>query len=305
MKIRVSILTIFWKSNVEDFLLRYLACINSLLENNKKNIEIKVYLLDNSPVPTLLEYIKSNGLDLPKSFEIIEKNIQGFAGGNNYLAKRAYRTFMPDYFLFLNPDTELDKDALKYLISVCKGNVFSVDARQFPFEHPKEYNPITLETSWCSGACLLTKAKEFVDWSGFDENFFMYAEDVDLSWRAWERGYKCLYQPKAICIHNCYGLSKDGKFRQFWNIRNNFLMRFKHGNRNDFLIGLKLISKTIFLLLKNKSFGECLNLTKALLLGTRYYFKYLKFKNNVKTRPLFADFFGFDYARIMKLKYEK
>lgn len=42
----------------------------------------------------------------------------------------------------------------------------------------------------------------------FDEDFFAYYEDVDFSFRMQLAGYKCFYNPKAVCYH------KRGAFRQ-------------------------------------------------------------------------------------------
>ena len=59
-----------------------------------------------------------------------------------------------------------------------------IDAIQFPVEHPKIYDPVTFETPWASGACLAIPHDIFKKIRGFDDTFFMYCEDVDLSWRA-------------------------------------------------------------------------------------------------------------------------
>ncbi len=52
----------------------------------------------------------------------------------------------------------------------------------------------------CGAACMFRK-DAFVDLGGFDEDFFMIYEDVDISYRARLRGYKCTYVPSAIVHH--------------------------------------------------------------------------------------------------------
>ena len=52
-----------------------------------------------------------------------------------------------------------------------------------------------------SGACPLIKSEYFEEIGGFDKNIFMYCEDVDLSFRAWLAGHKCLYVPFARVLH--------------------------------------------------------------------------------------------------------
>lgn len=76
----------------------------------------------------------------------------------------------------------------------------------------------------------------------FDEDFFMYKEDVDLSWRLQMANYKCLYYPKALAFHgrgtgvverktirqifkNRKNLSR---FQRFYSFRNHYLMRTKN-----------------------------------------------------------------------------
>ena len=76
-----------------------------------------------------------------------------------------------------------------------------VEAIQFPVEHPKEYNPYTLSTPWASGACLLITKEIFEELGGFDEEFFMYCEDVDLSWRCRASGIPVKLCPTALFLH--------------------------------------------------------------------------------------------------------
>jgi len=305
---KISIITVFYKNNCEDYFLRYLNSINKLILNNLEDVEINVYILDNSPIARLKNYILSNGIKIGRNIKIIEKDLNGFAPANNYLAKISYKRDKCDYFFILNPDTEVS-DLLfsdsKDLIS--NKDFFSVDFKQYPFEHPKAYDEKTLETSWCSGACELVDAKKFLDLEGFDERFFMYAEDVDLSWRAWENGYKCLYQPKALCIHHCYGLSKDPYFRQYWNVRNGILMRVKHGNFSDLNKYLIFLFRQILVSVKSFSFKETKNIIKAIISGLFFSFNYSFKERGITGRPEFANFFNNDYARIMKIKknYEK
>jgi N-acetylglucosaminyl-diphospho-decaprenol L-rhamnosyltransferase len=54
---------------------------------------------------------------------------------------------------------------------------------------------------WVSGACLLARRTAFEELGGFDEAYFMYAEDVDLCWRAGRAGWSVLYVPSAEVTH--------------------------------------------------------------------------------------------------------
>ncbi len=54
---------------------------------------------------------------------------------------------------------------------------------------------------WVSGACFLVRRSAFEQVGGFDELFFMYAEDVDLCWRLGRTHWKVAYAPRAVVTH--------------------------------------------------------------------------------------------------------
>jgi GT2 family glycosyltransferase len=55
---------------------------------------------------------------------------------------------------------------------------------------------------WVSGCCLLVRQECFADLGGFDPDFFLYYEDVDLCRRAWARGWSVWYEPAVTLIHH-------------------------------------------------------------------------------------------------------
>jgi N-acetylglucosaminyl-diphospho-decaprenol L-rhamnosyltransferase len=61
---------------------------------------------------------------------------------------------------------------------------------------------------WVSGACFLVRRSAFEAVGGFDESYFMYAEDVDLCWRLGRIGWRVLYLPSAEVTHS-QGVSTD------------------------------------------------------------------------------------------------
>jgi len=54
---------------------------------------------------------------------------------------------------------------------------------------------------WVSGACFLARRSALCELGGFDESYFMYAEDVDLCWRARRAGWGVTYVPRAVVTH--------------------------------------------------------------------------------------------------------
>ena len=58
-----------------------------------------------------------------------------------------------------------------------------------------------LDVDWVSGACFLVRRDAFEQVGGFDESYFMYAEEVDLCWRLGRAGWKVTYAPTAEVTH--------------------------------------------------------------------------------------------------------
>ena len=134
----------------------------------------------------------------------------GYGGGNNLLAKDAEA----DYLLIMNPEIVVSPYTIVSLLDMFQASETGIaEARQIPMEHPKYFDPITGETAWASGACFMIPAALFRQLSGFDaETFFMYCEDVDLSWRVRLAGKKVIYQPLAGVFHT-RSFSADGRYQ--------------------------------------------------------------------------------------------
>lgn len=127
----------------------------------------------------------------------------GFAKAMNHLMAIAFAAPSTNWFLCLNPDGALHYNALNELIKMSRLHLNSlIEARQFPEEHLKKYDTKTLETYWASGACLLIPRIIYEKTRGFDPNFFMYLEDIDLSWRTRAAGFSVKLAPKALFGHS-------------------------------------------------------------------------------------------------------
>ncbi len=57
------------------------------------------------------------------------------------------------------------------------------------------------EADWVSGACFLVRRSAMEELGGFDESYFMFAEDMDLCWRAHRAGWGVGVQPSAVVTH--------------------------------------------------------------------------------------------------------
>lgn len=164
----------------------------------------------------------------------------GTSKGHNLLAKNCDK----DYLILMNPDILFSPTFLIEVInSFSDIDVGIVEGRQVPIEHPKEYDISTGETSWSSGACTVIKTDLFHQVNGYDEKtFFMYCDDVDLSWRIRLLGKKIIYQPRAMVFH-AKRLSSKGQWQPtpaeiYYSAEAALLMAYKWSNQ-------KLLSKLI------------------------------------------------------------
>jgi len=157
---------------------------------------VSIYVLDNGAA-TDRELISNFGLLALET----QGNI-GFGAAHNRLMQRAF-TDGAEIYIAANPDGAFHPDALKFIIAMNaaqEGNSL-IEALQFPEEHPKVFDISNFDTPWASGACLTIPRKIYETLGGFDENFFMYCEDVDYSWRARANGFSVKICPRALFFH--------------------------------------------------------------------------------------------------------
>ena len=154
----------------------------------------------------------------------------GFGAAHNALAERAPAEC--EYLLLLNPDAVPQYDCLQQLLATAERDPKAalIEAAQFPIEHPKAYDPASLETNWCTAACVLVRKQAFLELGGFDPGLFLYCEDVDLSWRAWLAGWHCLYVLGARCLHvtEAQDLAKDRSAEAFHSHVGHLYLRRKY-----------------------------------------------------------------------------
>ena len=143
--------------------------------------------------------------------------------------------------LVTNVDLEFEADTLPTLLKVAAADapqVASWECRQKPYEHPKDYHPVTGETLWSSSACVLFRLSAIQKVGMYEEALFMYGEDVELSYRLRDRGFKLKYVPMASVWHHTYEEAAQVKPMQFLgSTLANVLLRCRYGTRAEITQG--------------------------------------------------------------------
>jgi GT2 family glycosyltransferase len=176
---------------------RLLKSMIKSLQKSRYDKRASIYLYDNGKTVLLEKELEDSIVRFRSG-----KNI-GFGAAHNVLLDHAFRQIGADIYIAANPDGLMHPDCISNLIQFAEksGGESLIEAKQFPEEHPKIYDPENFDTPWASGACLLIPKSVYTAIGGFDEAFFMYCEDVDFSWRAKCNGFGVKIAPNALFLH--------------------------------------------------------------------------------------------------------
>ncbi len=247
MAIRASVILVSFNS--KDDLERCLPSLQSALTESDE-----VIVVDNASTDTSVEWLSQT---YPEIRLIRNPQNMGFGSGANQGARHANGT----YLVFLNPDTIVEQGWLDSLIGALETEPMAglATSKILLLNNPDRINTcgndmhisgLTLcrgmnqvrsaysnqvEINAVSGSAFIIYKHLFSDLRGFDESFFMYMEDSDLSLRARLAGYRCIYTPKSIVYHD-YALT-IGRLKTYFEERNRYIMLLKC-LRGNTLIGL-------------------------------------------------------------------
>ncbi|MCU1447379.1 glycosyltransferase family 2 protein [Cryobacterium sp.] len=158
--------------------------------------------------------------------------------------------------LLLNPDALIDEAGVGALADGCTANPASLQCPRI--ERPDGTvwfagGTVRLDTGrtstrvgsdssaangWLTGACLMVHASLWQWLGGFDERYFLYWEDVDLSWRCAEAGGSLVVRDDVTVVHGVGGTQAGaGKSPpyMYYNIRNRMLFAATHLDRRRLL----------------------------------------------------------------------
>ncbi len=221
--------------------------LESLAEPAAQPLARNLFIQDNSPDPETMARLRALPI-LARGDAFARVSIErsganlGFGKAHNANARRGEAPFL----FVLNQDCVLEPGVLEGIVDVATAAPHAVAAwelRQIPYEHPKAYDPATLETVWVSGAASLFRREAFMRVGGFEPRIFMYGEDVDLSWRLRAKGWRLTYQPRLACVHHTYREAHEVKPLQvFGGVTTNLCLRARFGGVLATAKGLAMVA---------------------------------------------------------------
>jgi len=212
--------------------------LNSLVEQSYPLSNIGLFVTDNHSTDDSFEKMRT--LTAPYADRLREISIEngpnnGFGHGQDAAIGRGDSRFI----LITNIDVEFTPQSILEVVSHAlrdPKDIASWELRQQPFEHPKYYDPVTLNTSWSSHACILMLREAYESVGGYEKRIFMYGEDVELSYRLRRSGYHLKYIPSARVNHYTYEDENSFKPLQFYgSTLANAYIRLRYGNFRDIL----------------------------------------------------------------------
>lgn len=199
-------------------------CLISIYKSLKDTtIDFEVIVVDNASTDDTRELLNNK---YPRVKKILNKANVGYGKANNQGILKA----RGEYIFLLNSDIIVQDRAIEKLLTFCKVHprsfvggkllnkdlspqascgpmytlpiVFTMLFLKGDVLHVTRYSPDTEKTvDWVSGACLMGPKAGFLDIGLFDENIFMYMEEIDFLHRSFKRGYRTYFYPQAQFIH--------------------------------------------------------------------------------------------------------
>ncbi len=197
--------------------LRWLRkCLTSLKQQSYKNFE--VIFVDNNSTDKSLQLVESKFRWVKT---VKNERDEGYAKANNIGALKAKGS----YLLLMNTDSYLEKNTLQKLSSLLikhpEYRLMQLDEKEYDKSPlPDRYLIFSMDCFgypigtngrgpifYADGAGLVISAKLFKKLNGYDEKFYMYLEDMDLSWRARMSGEDVFFLKDVFVYHATGGTS--------------------------------------------------------------------------------------------------
>jgi len=272
---------------------RLKQCLDSLVLLNSENLKIEVIVVNNCPDDQEFNSLLKN---YPSFHPIENSKNGGYGNGCNLGASIANGAF----YLILNPDTIVCEHALIDLVDFLKSNpsIMAVSCKQvnetgkesvawgaFPdyrnltglmrklfstgyksqIKHKEGFSPEIFFPDWISGSVILIRKDDYEKLNGFDEDFWMYFEDVDFCWRIRHSGGEIAFCTNIVIEHNHGGSSRVNM--KTASITKTEVLISKHLYISKHISGIKKAFIQTFLVINN-----LLSLILPAVLGLIFFF---------------------------------
>jgi GT2 family glycosyltransferase len=248
--------------------------------------EATIYIADNASTDDSISFVLAN---FPSIKIVKNESNLGFAGGYN----EALKHIDAEIYALVNSDIEVSKNWLQPILKTFENEAETaiiqpkildfkrkeyfeyagaaggfIDQYGYPYCRGRIFDTLekdngqyndNCEIFWASGACFFIRSSVYKELKGFDADFFAHQEEIDLCWRATNKGYKIKYNSESIVYHVGGATLQQGNPKKtFLNFRNSLLMLTKNLPKNklywilfcrmilDGIAGLQFLSKGKF-----------------------------------------------------------
>lgn len=264
-KIDLSIIIISY--NTRQYLDR---CLNSIFQSLKNStLQYEVIVVDNGSTDGSQEMVQKM---YPRVKLMKNQTNVGFGKANNQGVKVAQGNIL----LLLNSDIEVQNQAIARLYeyfkalpikSVVGGKLFNVDGSAQPscgpaytllviftalflkgdHLHVTRYSPMMVKrVDWIMGACMMLSRNAMSDVGGFDEDIYMYMEEIDWQHRARKSGYQIYFYPNSHFTHVGAG-SSGSRTTPILNVYRGLIFYYNkyYNNYKKYILRVILILKAV------------------------------------------------------------
>lgn len=218
-------------------------CLTSLLDQSYPNYSVTV--VDNASSDDSVEVVRRG---FPQVELIVNEKNKGFAGGCNTGLRHALAG-SAQYFVLVNSDTRADRDWLRELVGAAQSDprIGAAQSMIYLADRPQQLNSAgneshylgfgycghyleedrgqfdeVVDVPFASGTALLLRRAVVEEVGLMNEAFFLYQEDLDLSWRARLAGWRVVLAPRSKIYHKYSFSRNDTKF--YYLERNRLLL---------------------------------------------------------------------------------
>ena len=277
-------------------------CLDPLVQEPDAE-RLEIFVVDNGSSDGSPELISKK---YPEVILLRNAENRGYAWANN----RGIQAARGEYILLLNTDTVVQPGVLLELLKILKsdrdagaiGPLLYYNEGKYQVSFGKKVDFIhemlqksilnfvykrrlkllrrNLYVGWLSGACMLIEKTALKDAGHFDDNFFLYFEDIDLCYRLRKKKFKLIFTPSVKVYHKGGGSSAAESLKNRFFYRQSQLYFYRKHNSKMSLFLLQMYLSVVFFLSYLKS---CLG-RESQAREKMNFFKLLKMSNGDKNR---------------------